>query len=374
MKKFIFDTLVDRDNICDLETERRALKTAVNRGAKIVLYGSRNHGKTSVVRNIVIEDFRKKHRRGFVFFADLLGVDSLESLAGRLGTGLERCFAESFPVKNLLENAGRFLGSLRPEISVDAQTGSPAVSLKTGGMAASDTVQTIWDHITAITRERPSLVVLDEFQDVALVNQGPQVMRGGLEALGDVPAVVMGSKRHMLSDLFARPDAPLGGWGSDLEFGAIPYESYHRYILERFEAGELTISPEAARVMQDMLQRVPEAINRVGQQILELFSKRDIGVPEIQAAVLETLRVRASRYESYMEPFSGTDRRVMIAAARRGTVEKPQSKAFIGEVGLTARTVGLSIRRLWNRGVLERDKAGWRIADPLLAAFLRLYR
>ena len=64
----------------------------------------------------------------------------------------------------------------------------------------------------------------------------------------------------------------------------------------------------------------------------------------------------------------------MIAAARRGTVEKPQSKAFIAEVELTARTVGLSIRRLWDRGVLERDKAGWRIADPLLAAFLRLYR
>ena len=210
MKKFIFDSLVDRENICDLERERRALRTAVNRGTKVVLYGPRNHGKTSVVRNIIIKDFRKKHRRGFVFFVDLLGVDDLESLAARLGSGLERCFAESFPVKNLLENAGRFLGSLRPEISVDAQTGIPSVSLKTGGAPASDAVQAIWDRIIAITRERPSLVVLDEFQDVAMVNQGPQVMRGGLEALEDVPAVVMGSKRHMLSDLFARPDAPLG--------------------------------------------------------------------------------------------------------------------------------------------------------------------
>ena len=126
--------------------------------------------------------------------------------------------------------------------------------------------------------------------------------------------------------------------------------------------------------MQDMLQRVPEAVNRVGQQILELFSGQDIGVREVQAAVLETLRVRASRYESYMEPFSGTDQRVIIAAARRGGVEKPQSKAFVAEVELTARTVGVSVRRLWDRGVLERCGGMWRIADPLLAAFLRLYR
>ena len=136
----------------------------------------------------------------------------------------------------------------------------------------------------------------------------------------------------------------------------------------------LTITPEAAKVMQDMLQRVPEAINRVGQQILELFSAQAIGVPEIQAAVLETLRMRASRYEGYLEPFSGTDQRVMVAVARRGTVEQPQSKSFIGSIELTARTVGLSIRRLWNRGVVERHAGSYRIADPLLAAFLRLYR
>ena len=374
MKKFIFDGLVDRDNICNLEAERKALHQAVERGTKIVLYGPRNHGKTSVVRNIVIEDFRKRYRRGFVFFVDLLGVDDLESLAERLAAGLERCFAESFPVKHLLENAGRFLGSLRPEISVDAQTGSPALALKTGGAPAAVTVHTIWDHIMAIARERSALVVLDEFQDVALVHQGPQVMRYGLEALGAVPTIVMGSKRHMLSDLFARPDAPLAGWGTDLEFGPIPYESYHRYILERFEVAGLTITPEAAKVMQDMLQRVPEAINRVGQQILELFSAQAIGVPEIQAAVLETLRMRASRYEGYLEPFSGTDQRVMVAVARRGTVEQPQSKSFIGSIELTARTVGLSIRRLWNRGVVERHAGSYRIADPLLAAFLRLYR
>ena len=156
MKQFVFDRLVDRENICNLDDEQQALRQAVQRSARVVVYGPRNFGKTSVVHNVTIEEFRGAHRRSFVFAADLLGVRSMRSLTQRMAASLQRCFAASFPVKGLLENAGRFLGSLRPEITLDPQTGSPSLSLHPGDAEPSRTLQTLWDQMRA-----GRLIVLD---------------------------------------------------------------------------------------------------------------------------------------------------------------------------------------------------------------------
>jgi hypothetical protein len=66
------------------------------------------------------------------------------------------------------------------------------------------------------------------------------------------PGISDGSKRHLLSSLFANPEAPLNGWGTDLEFQAIPYDEFHPYIQERSLQNNLTITDENARYLQDL--------------------------------------------------------------------------------------------------------------------------
>ena len=265
MKQFVFDRLVDRENICNLDDEQQALRQAVQQSARVVVYGPRNFGKTSVVHNVTIEEFRSAHRRSFVFAADLLGVRSMRSLTQRMAASLQRCFAASFPVKGLLENAGRFLGSLRPEIALDPHTGSPSLSLHPG-------------------------------------------------------------------------DA------------------------------------EPVRTLQDGMQRVPEAINRLCAQLLELHENSEIDHAMVGSALVTLLENREGRYASYLSTFSGTDETVLTEVARHGTVEHPQSKSFLRSVNLSSRTVRLSVKRLWDHGVVEHVEGSYRIADPLLAAYLRRYR
>ena len=65
---------------------------------------------------------------------------------------------------------------------------------------------------------------------------------------------------------------------------------------------------------------------------------------------------------------------MLTEIARHGRVEHPQSKSFLRSVNRTSRTVGLSVRRLWDQGVVEHVEGSYRIADPLLAAYLRRYR
>ena len=374
MKQFVFDRLVDADNICNLRREQRALRAAVEHGRRVVVYGPRNYGKTSVVRNVTIEEFRRARKRHFVLFADLMGVRSMQSLTRRLATGLQRSFAASFPAKGFMENVGRFLAALRPEISLDPQTGNPSLSLHSRGRETGPGLEALWEHVARIAEEVDSLIVLDEFQDVALVPEAPAQLRACLEALGAVPVLLLGSKRHMLTDLFAAPGAPLSEWGSELEFKPIPYGEYHAYLEERFSPRRLTISPEVAARLQDDVQRVPEAINRLGAQLLESHEAAEIDYPKVRAALVTLLENREGRYASYLTAFSGTDESVLTEIARRGGVEHPQSKSFLAGVRLSSRTVALSVKRLCDRGVIERLPDHYRVADPLLGAYLRRFR
>ena len=374
MKQFVFDRLVDADNICNLRREQRALRAAVEHGRRVVVYGPRNYGKTSVVRNVTIEEFRRARKRHFVLFADLMGVRSMQSLTRRLATGLQRSFAASFPAKGFMENVGRFLAALRPEISLDPQTGNPSLSLHSRGRETGPGLEALWEHVARIAEEVDSLIVLDEFQDVALVPEAPAQLRACLEALGAVPVLLLGSKRHMLTDLFAAPGAPLSEWGSELEFKPIPYGEYHAYLEERFSPRRLTISPEVAARLQDDVQRVPEAINRLGAQLLESHEAAEIDYPKVRAALVTLLENREGRYASYLTAFSGTDESVLTEIARRGGVEHPQSKSFLARVRLSSRTVALSVKRLCDRGVIERLPDHYRVADPLLGAYLRRFR
>ena len=374
MKQFVFDRLVDPDNLCNLQREQQVLRDAVARGSRMVVYGPRNYGKTSVVRNITIEEFRRTRKCHFVLFADLLGVRSMQSLTRRLATSLQRSFAASFPVRNLLDNASRFLGALRPEIALDPQTGSPSLSLHTREPESAGSLQTLWEHIAGITEEVDSLIVLDEFQDVAFIEEAPAQLRSCLEGLGATPILLLGSKRHMLADLFAAPGAPLSAWGSDLEFRPIAHDEYHRYMEERFRPRRLTISREVSASLQDGMQRVPEAINRLCAQLLEFYEATEIDQARVREALAMLLENREGRFAAYLSAFSATDEGVLTEIARRERVAHPQSKSFLASVRLSNRTVALSVKRLWDRGVIEHVADSYRIADPLLAAYLRRYR
>jgi len=86
------------------------------------------------------------------------------------------------------------------------------------------------------------------------------------------------------------------------------------------------------------------------------------------------LENRGSRYETYLGQFSSTEARVLAILAKEQVVAHPQSKQFLAGVSLSARAVGQIVTRLMDRGVVEKIEPGYRLSDPLLAAYLRYYR
>ena len=357
MKKFIYDQIVDRENICNMELEVAGILDNIYKERNTVVFAPRNYGKTSIIQNIVIPEFRKKHKKSFVFFADLLGIDTIESISNKLVKAFEKSFSESFPIKNLVENTKEYLKGLNVQIQIDSLSGSPSLSLTANKNIRDYTIVEIFDLIKNIGI--PSLIVIDEFQEITKVNNVDALFRSVFQNL-QIPIVIMGSQRHMLSEIFSIPNSPLASFGSDIKIQPIAYEKYHQYIVERFADRNLTITKEMSTYIQDLLERVPEPINILCEYIQETAINLNISIIDSKSFINELLSklllTKRKRFEYTLYNLSSAEQNVLIEIAKQNYIEKPNSKEFITKVGITPRGINYILIKLLHNGILDKSK------------------
>jgi len=374
MKEFIFDRLVDRENICGLELEKKQIKKLIDGEQNIVLYAQRNYGKTSLIKNVIMEDFRKEHKKSFVYFVDLMGVKDLDSIVSRLKHGLEHSIKESFPIKNLANSIGEFFTNLRATISIDAGTGIPSVAIESANVRKRQiTIEDIFLNIGEIGKKMPALIVLDEFQDISLVPEAESLFRNAFQQLKSLPIIILGSKKHLLKNIFALPKSPLANFGTDVVIEPIDYNKYHNYINERFAYKNLKIDEKDCEYLQDLMQRQPEAINLLCYEIYQNNKSQKIDKKLIAETLEKILNQRGKRFETMVSSFSSAEEKVLIGIAKEKEVMQPQGKAFTSKVSLTARTVKANLDKLMNRGIIDLE-GGYYVCDPLLSVYLRNFR
>ena len=371
---FVIESLLEEADVCNFAHDIRSLEKSVANGEKIALYAPRNYGKTSIIKNIVANHFQKKHKKSFVFFADLMEVRSMEALEKRLSRYLGESLSHSFSVRNLLEQIKSTIAALRPEIQMDPVSGAPTIQFGFHSEKPRQTLQQIFKTIQKLTQTVPSLLILDEFQDMALVEGAQAEFRAFFQGCGKTPIIVSGSKRHLLSQLLAKPDAPLAFWGKDLELKPIDYAIYQAYMNQRFKPHRISINLENATIIQDLMFRVPEAINQLCLQLIDSHPGKAVTAENIYTSLQTLVEQKQSRYGTYCGTFSEIEERILAAIAQLKNVASPQGKQFLKIVGTSSRTSGLAFKKFMDKGVIEKDAAGYRISDPIFHYFLQRFR
>ena len=376
---FIYDTILTADEICNLKQERETLLKAADRKKNLVIFGPRNSGKTSLLKSVIIPEFERRHKRSFTLFCDLMGVKSAEMIHARIETAFKQAFAHAFPKKALYEKAKEFLKSLHPTLEFDPLTGEPSLSLASGSKEKHITFTEIFSVIeTEIAPRYPTLIVIDEFQDIAEVTDASFVLgeiRNSFQKQDQAAIFLMGSKSHLLSRLFSQPRAPLAHFGEDLLFTPIDYAEYHKYMQERFSKKKIKISLEVSIFLQNQMGRIPEPINIVCNELYEKHEHCSLSESDVIHGMLDVLNRRQSRFESYFSQFSENEQMILKALADADFVSAPNGKAFLSTISLTARTVTAILKILMNQGVVEQvTGSGYCVSDPLHRLYLKRYR
>jgi hypothetical protein len=376
MKQFIFDEIIDRENICNMTNYADEIISAALKSHNLVVYGRRNFGKTSLFKEIIIPDFKKAVKKSFTLYVDLYLIKDESHAAEVILSALKRSISAHFPTKALLKNVSSLFSSINPTLAINPDSGSMELSLAHQSQN-SPTLGffEIFDVLKKLAKTHQILLVFDEFQAISRIDKFDALLRSYFQELKNTSIVLMGSHKHMLMDILANPAKPLANFGSDIEIGPIPFAEYNDYILERFQIHNITITKEVMIFIQTLMDRVPEAINIVSYKLLYFALNNGLTkvdkIEYCQTIVNKLVNSKATRFNSLIISLTKHEQNLLLAISTNQPVKHPSAKAFTDNLTSSRSNIDHMLKKLLTLNHIEQSEVGYKISDPLMARYLR---
>lgn len=338
-------------------------------GISVVVTAPRRYGKTSLIdraAELVCED------HGAVISVNLMHCPGLDTFASRLVAGAYT--TEGGRVRRARQGLPELLRRLRvqPALTLD-DTGKPRFTF--GGLAERDAIVVLNDVyaiLSSLAKERPAVLILDEFQAVGELGGG---LAPALKALGDqhpkVSLIVAGSRQHLMDALVLSRGAPLYNMAERLALGPIDEHVMVRYLVDRARHGTKEMSEAAAERICELAGPVPYDIQRLAYEVFDRAGDR-IASSDADDGMSGVIRREDPNFTDGFSRMSIRHRRVLVGIAVRRRVEQPYTAAFARDVGYAGPPgVRRAIEALSADETLSERQGALVVADPFFAEWLR---
>ena len=329
------------------------------------------------MNNIVIPHWKKKHPHGIALLVDLMGVKTNNDISERFTHSFNIAYGERFKFESFLKEAVKFLGHLKPTYELGAD-GKMAFSVKGPEGRTVVNYESILDTMKKLAvAGTPCFICCDEFQDVSFVAGAEAILRRKFEELPTkFPLVVLGSKQHVLSNVFEKQQAPFYKWGVRIHIEDIPYEEYYPYLRERFVGRLKETSDEVLHYLQDALFRSPEEIHRICHEANKRRNNAPLGTDTIDELISQYIVGNSTNFEMRLDPLTPAQIGFLkqIAFNINGMVSNAYSKETLSQVGVTGSGMQKIVRTLLDKGIIEKSADSFHMLDPFLFHYIRKSR
>jgi AAA+ ATPase superfamily predicted ATPase len=364
---FRFGPLALDEAFTDRETEVASLVADARNGQDVVVFAPRRYGKSSLVWRVAQELIKQDI---LVAQVDLMRTPTKDQLAAKLARSIHENLASR--LWNAKERLKVFAGlRLKPTITVDPNDG--AVSFSFDARAAAEDIDatleellTMLGHIAA-DRDRRVVLVLDEFQEVVDIDPSLiKLMRSVFQEQPDVAHIYLGSKRHMMRQIFSDENEPFWRSAKQTELDVIPPDLFTPYALARFKETGKELDPATCEGALALTGGHPYAT----QELLYFLWEEGT----LDRALEATLRSEHSHFSLIWDNASGAQKRVLQALAEEGP-GRPLGSDYQRRHSLPPTpTVQTALGALERTELVRRTGRGeYRIAEPFLTQWIQRY-
>ncbi|MEO8147670.1 MAG: ATP-binding protein [Bacteroidia bacterium] len=367
---FILTSYESPAYFCDRAAEAKRLQTAFRARRNITLIAQRKIGKTGLIKHVFYQMNRSK--QAVCLYVDIMRTQNLEDFVNVLAKAIIGKL-DSKPVaviKKILE----LLSSFRPQISYDALTSEPDVTLTLSN--DKDTVLSldkIFEYLKEQSRTKMVIVAIDEFQQIL---EYPEKnveahLRTFIQHLTNVKFIFSGSMKHLMIKMFHEANRPFYQSTEWMSLDKIDAGVYLSFIKAHFEKAKRKIREEDIKYMIEWTRNHTYYVQALCSELYETHEKiitRDI----IHHAMHELLLKNENIYFSYRNLLTSQQWNLLEALAKEDGVKNILAQSFLRKHKLSATSsVKTTLKALVDREMIVQDDDGtYHVYDVFFSRWL----
>jgi hypothetical protein len=373
---FEYGGIVEERAFCNRREELDDLRRAAENGDRLLVYAERRMGKTSLVRRMTS---RLPPEEYLPIYVDLWATQGAESMAQAVAQAVTEAAATR--AEQMLETARALFSRLVPSLTVDPTSGQPRVEfgVEATGSAGKDAVPSLKEALDSPERlaereaARRVVVVYDEVQQLAAFDspQAERLLRSRVQMHQDVAYLFLGSRKHLIRQMFMEEKRPLYQAAGHYPIGPIATEHWRPFIRERFTEGERPIEDA---VIDELCERTgghPYYTQHLAHDLWEVTPR---GEPAARGCLQKAedllLRRLGHTYTVLWESLTKNQQALLRGLAAEGPEAQPFSAEFLGARGFAASSAHRAAEALLERDVIDKEAGGYLITDRFLSVWL----
>lgn len=365
--KYFPQGIATGDAFCNRTQERARLKDAVLSNEHIVLVAPRRYGKTSLITQVLKDIALPSVNMDFFFV--LTQAEARKQITDGVSNLMNSLLPKSVALSNNLISA---IKAFNPKLTVNLLGQKLEIGTKQTTEKSISELLLALDYF-AKEVNKACVVVLDEFQQIGELKENHAIeaaIRHAIERSQHISYIFLGSKRHLLNEMFSDKTRPLYHLCDLMPLDRIEDKDYKLFFNKQAKKKWATqLDDDILSEILLLTENHPYYVNALCRRLWH----------ETTPPTLSQVRTSWEDYVDsqaawIMNDFSGLTlirRRIITALAFKSTHE-PQGMEFSSITKLSPSSISKALLYLTQHDYVYKNKQGtYCIFDPAIAYFIR---
>lgn len=367
---FVYGKEVSGNNFCNRKKEILELCRDIENSQNVIIFSQRRYGKTSLIKKV----FEIIKRKGIItIYVDLYPVLIEEDFISIYAKAVTDSILGK--IKKNMKSVTKFFKTIRPKFTV-AQNGEVSYSIDIEKKDILPSLEDVLESINryVISKRKRAVVCFDEFQQISLfkTDKLEKTMRSLFQKHKDISYIFMGSKKHLISDIFNNPHRPFYRSGKSFPLGKIDKTELSKFIQEKFEFSDKHISDSLTSEIVDVCESHPYYLQYLCHIAWEkAMDKKKITREDFLKSLDLLLERESSTYEATWNFLTLNQKQVLMALSKTLPNDKLFSQEFLKKHNLgAASSLQRTLLSLVEKNLIDKEHDSYAIMDVFFKKWL----
>lgn len=351
---FSITSYIGSEYFCDRVNETKELSDALRNRRNVTLISPRRVGKTGLIQHLFhLLNPKEVH----CIYVDLFSTSNLQEFTKVFAEAVLSAQVTPYS-ERVWQEITQFFGSLRPVFTPDPVSGMTQCSIDIQPKREEWTLQQIFAYLEK--SPLPCYIALDEFQVIAEYKDVKMeaLLRSYIQQLTNVQFIFAGSKKHMMTEMFASAKRPFYRSSQMMSIDVIDEQQYYQFAAKHLTANGQQIGEDVFHELYQLVDGytwyVQALLNRLYQSKIS-----QIDFHAVSQTLNQILQEEVVSYQMYCRLITDRQLQVIRAIAKEGVVKEPGSNVFLQKYRLGAySTVRGAIQTMIEKELLYQKEDG----------------